>query len=161
MDKQSLYSKTMRTKRDTLANLAAAARGMTGAGRAQAAVEMAIILPIVLMVLVVGIQYAVIGEAALALGQANFQAARYAAVNTSADQSTVQSYMVSIASPVISSSNGQYLTSTLSPTPPCTFGSTVTVSVTYNASHLVALPNPFLGIRFPTSLSSSESAFCE
>jgi hypothetical protein len=26
---------------------------------------------------------------------------------------------------------------------------------------LLALPNPFLGIRFPTTLTSSESAFCE
>ncbi|HVA77697.1 MAG TPA: TadE family protein [Candidatus Binataceae bacterium] len=154
-------TKSPRTKRRRLVDYVTAARRMTGAGRAQAAVEMAIILPIALVVLVVGIQYAIIGEAALALGQANFQGARYAAVNTSANQSTVQSYMVSVASPLISASNGQYLTSTLNPTPPCAFGSTVTVSLTYNASHLVALPNPFLGISFPKTLSSSESAFCE
>jgi Flp pilus assembly protein TadG len=148
-------------KRRKLADFVTPARWMAAASRAQAAVEMAIILPVALIVLVVGIQFAIIGEAALALGQANFQGARYAAVNTGASQSTVQSYIVSVASPVISASNGQYLTSTLNPAPPCTFGSTVTVSVTYDATHLVALPNPFLGISFPTKLSSTESAFCE
>jgi hypothetical protein len=35
------------------------------------------------------------------------------------------------------------------------------VSVTFDANHLVALPNPFFGIQFPTSLTNSESAFCE
>jgi Flp pilus assembly protein TadG len=127
----------------------------------QAAVELALIMPIVLFVLLLGIQYAIIGTAALGLGQANYQGARYAATNTSASQSAVQSYMVSVASPLVSAGSGQYLSSSLSGAPPCTFGNTVTVSVTLDIRHLVALPNPFFGIPFPTSLTNSTSAFCE
>jgi hypothetical protein len=124
-------------------------------------VELALITPIVLFVMLLGVQYAIIGTAALGLGQANYQAARYAATNPTASQSAIQSYMVSVASPIISAGSGKYLSSSLSPAPPCTFGSTVTVSVTFDANHLVALPNPFFGIQFPTSLTNSESAFCE
>jgi Flp pilus assembly protein TadG len=136
-------------------------RRLKHAGRAQSVVEFAIALPIILITLLVGIQFAIIGEAALALGQANYQGARYAAVNGTATQSQVNSYMLSVASPTISANNGAYLTTNLSPAPPCTFGTAVTVSVSYNASNLLALPNPFLGISFPTTLTSTESAFCE
>jgi Flp pilus assembly protein TadG len=124
-------------------------------------VEFAFALPILLVTLLVGIQFAIIGEAALALGQVNYQGARYAAVNTSATQDAVKTYMLSVASPTISANGGTYLTSTVSPAPPCTYGSSVTVSVSFNAQSLLTLPNPFLGITFPTTLTSSESAFCE
>ena len=124
-------------------------------------VEFALLVPIMSIVLMVGLQFALVGMAAMALGQANYQGARYAAVNPSASQSAVQSYMLSVASPIITVKSGKYLGSTLSPTPPCPFGSAVTVSVTFDTTHLLVLPNPFLGVRFPTSLSSSESAFCE
>ena len=151
-----------------LAEIAMPKRRLRGASPAQAAVEFAFAVPIVSVMLVVGIQFAIIGAAALALGQANYQGARYAAVNTSANQTAVQNYMLSVASPMISANSGSYLTATLSPAPPCAFGSQVTVSVTYDVSHLLALPNPFLkipplfpGISFPTSLTNSESAFCE
>ena len=136
-------------------------RRLRGGSNAQSAVEFAFALPIVLITLVVGIQFAIIGEAALALGQVNYQGARYAAVNTGADQTAVKTYMLSVASPTISANSGTYLTATLSPAPPCVFGSSVTVSLSYDAAHLLALPNPFLGINFPTTLTSSESAFCE
>ncbi len=124
-------------------------------------VEFALLVPIMSIVLMVGLQFALVGMAAMALGQANYQGARYAAVNPSASQSAVQSYMLSVASPIITVKSGKYLGSTLSPTPPCPFGSAVTVSVTFDTTHLLVLPNPFLGVRFATSLSSSESAFCE
>ena len=129
--------------------------------RGQATVELALITPIVLFLMLVGIQFAIIGLAALGLGQVNYQGARYAATNTSATSANIQTYMVTVASPMISANSGSYLTSTVSPTPPCTFGSTITVSVTFNAAHLLALPNPFFGINFPTSLTNSETAFCE
>jgi Flp pilus assembly protein TadG len=136
-------------------------RRLAGAGRAQAAAEFAIILTVALIVLVVGVQFAIIGEAALALGQVNYQGARYAAINPSATQAQVKTYMLSVASPTIAANSGSYLTTTLSPAPPCAFGATVTVGTSFNAAHLVALPNPFLGISFPTTLTNSESAFCE
>ncbi len=127
----------------------------------QASVELALIVPLLTIVMVLGIQFAIIGTASLSLGQMNYQGARYAAVNTSATESDVKTYMLSVSSPVISAGGGKYLTATLTPAPPCSFGASVTVSVTFDTSHLVVLPNPFLGISFPTSLSSSESAFCE
>ncbi len=134
----------------------------SGMGRAQAAVEFALIAPIVILLLVVGVQLAVIGDAALGLGQVDYQGARYAAVNPSYTQSQIQSYMISVASPLIGANNGSYLTTTMSPAPPCAFGSTVTVAVSFDISHLVMVPNPFLGIiSFPTTLTNSESAFCE
>jgi Flp pilus assembly protein TadG len=141
--------------------IAALVRRIRGSSRAQSAVELAIVLPVVLVGLVVGVQFAIIGEAALALAQVNYQGARYAAVYTTATPDAVNSYMLSVASPTISASGGKYLTSSLSPTPPCTYGSAITVSLTFDANHLLALPNPFLGISFPTTLTSSESAFCE
>lgn len=131
------------------------------ASRAQAAVELALILPVVLILLLVGVQLALIGDAALGLGQVDYQGARYAAVNPASDQSAVQSYMLSVASPIIAANSGQYLTTTISPAPPCAFGSSVTVSVSFDIGHLVLLPNPFLGISFPTKLTNSQSAFCE
>jgi len=154
-----------RSSRDTLQIVIAKsdsirARRGDGVNRGQASVELALITPVVLFMMLIGIQYSIIGLAVLGLGQANYQGARYAATNPSASQSAVQTYMVSVASPIISAASGQYLTSTVSPTP-CTFGSTVTVSVSFSASHLVVLPNPFLGIAFPTTLTNSESAFCE
>jgi Flp pilus assembly protein TadG len=137
-------------------------RAAAGAGRGQAAVEFALIAPVLMVVLLVGVQFAIIGDAALGLGQVDYQGARYAAINPSASQLDVQSYMVSAASPLIAANGGAYLTTTLSPAPPCSFGNTVTVAVSFDISHLVVLPNPFLGIvSFPTSLSNSESAFCE
>jgi Flp pilus assembly protein TadG len=136
------------------------ARFRKTASRGQALVEMGLIMPVVLFVMLIGIQYAIIGLALLGLGQANYQGARYAAVNSAATSDSVKSYMVSVASPIIGSSSGQYLSSSVNSLP-CTFGGSVTVSVTFNASHLIVLPNPFFGIPFPTTLSNSETAFCE
>ena len=151
-----------RSTRKCYVNPTGRKRGLAGLGRAQAAIEFALIAPLVAMLLVVGVQFAIIGAAALGLGQANYQAARYAAVNPSASKSAVQSFMISAASPLIAANNGPYLTTNMSPAPPCNFGSTVTVSVTFDLAHLVMLPNPFLGvIKFPTTLNSSESALCE
>jgi Flp pilus assembly protein TadG len=152
--------------RGYLSKVAALVCRLRSAGRAQSAVEFAIALPLLLITLLVGIQYAIIGEAALALGQVNYQGARYASLNTTANQSAVQAYMLSVASPTIAANSGAYLSSNLSPTPPCTSGSTITVSVTFDANHLLVLPStftlPFIGsISFPTTLTSSESALCE
>jgi Flp pilus assembly protein TadG len=136
-------------------------RWLRASGRAQSAVELAFVLPVLLTVLVVGVQFAIIGAASLALGQVNYQGARYAAINASATGDAVKTYMLSVASSTIAANGGSYLTSSVSPTPPCAFGTAVTVTLSYDAAHLLALPNPFLGISFPTTLTSSESAFCE
>ena len=129
--------------------------------RAQAAVEFAFLTILVIFLLIVGVQFAMIGNAALALGQMNYQGARYAAVNPNADQTAVTSYMVSVGSPTVTTNNGANLTVTLTPNTARTFGQPVTVSVVFNAASLVVLPNPFFGISFPTQLQSTETAMTE
>ncbi len=130
--------------------------------RAQATVELALIAPIAIVLMLVGVQYAILGVAALGLGQADYQAARWAAVNTSAGQSGVSSYVLSQASPIITANNGQYLTVSVNSASPCTFGNSVSVALTFDLNHLVVLPNPFMGmVTFPSSISNTESAMCE
>lgn len=157
---------------------ARATRG--GLIRGQAALEFALVLSVGLMILVVAVQMALIGETVLALGQVNYQGARYAAVHQCATASDVAAYMVSVASPTLVGSNcGANMTVTLTDvygtnsssgscgTPGCegtprTFGSQVTVSVAYTIpSSQMFLPNPFLGISFPTQLSSTEASMSE
>ena len=163
-----------------LAMVGAFVRRMEGGSSAQSVVEFAFALPVVLVTLLVGIQFAIIGEAYLALGQVNYQGARYAAIHQCATASDVAAYMTSVASPTLVGSNcGANMIVTLTDvygtnsapgscgSPGCegtarTFGSQVTVSVLFNipASQMF-LPNPFLGISFPTTLSSTEAAMSE
>jgi hypothetical protein len=159
--------------------------------RGQAAVEFALVAIVAMIVLFVAIQMAVIGQAALALGQMNYQGARFAAVNTCAVPQDVADYMGVVGSPTITTPNncGQSLSvslyyggalvgkvtpskcsGTVTPTTGCAtprqFGNAVQVNVTFNASSLIFLStsksNPnFLGIPFPTQLSSIETAMTE
>lgn len=82
-------------------------RNVPGGGKlafsGQAMVEFALVLFIAMIVLFVAIQMAFIGQAALALGQMNYQAARYAAVNPTFGCSTVASYMQSNGAPTVAS----------------------------------------------------------
>lgn len=132
-----------------------------------------------MIVLLVAIQMALIGETALALGQVNYQGARYAALHQCATASDVAAYMTSVASPTLAVSCGANMTITLTDingtnsatgncaTPGCagtprTFGSQVTIRVSFNIPPAqFFLPNPFLGITFPTNLSSTEAAMSE
>jgi hypothetical protein len=67
----------------------------------QAMVEFALVLFVAMIVLFVAIQMAFIGQTALALGQLNYQATRYAAVNPSYSCSQVSSYMSSNGAPTV------------------------------------------------------------
>lgn len=67
----------------------------------QAMVEFALVLFVAMIVLFVAIQMAFIGQTALALGQLNYQAARYAAVNPTYSCSQVASYMSSNGAPSV------------------------------------------------------------
>jgi len=155
--------------------------------RGQAMVEFALVLFVALIVLFVAIQMAFIGQAALALGQMNYQGARFAAVNQCATTADVASYMVADGSPTITRGCGSQLTVTVkdngttltagtascsgwtAPTTcasPRSFGDSIQVSVTFNTSSIIFLSknttNPnFLGIPFPTQLSSQETAMSE
>jgi hypothetical protein len=117
----------------------------------------------------VGIQFALIGDCALAVTQLSYVGARYASVHptyqltSSSGGSDVESYMLSVASPTIMSNSGNDLTISM-PTPcPTTnsFSNPVTISVQYNLTSKIFLPNPFLGISFPTTVQSTQTAFCE
>jgi uncharacterized protein (UPF0333 family) len=130
--------------------------------RGQAAVETAFSITILAFVMVLAIQFALLGSAMLALNQITYQGARYAAVNQSADQSTVYNYMVQYGSPTITSNGGANLSVSLNPsTTPRSSFSTVTVSSTLNANSFIFIPNPFLGVSLPTSLTATESAMVE
>lgn len=151
-----------------------------GLRHGQAALEFALVLSVGLMIMVVAIQMALVGETALALGQINYQGARYAAIHQCATATDVAAYMTSVASPTLAGSNcGANLNVTLtdiygsSSSPgscaipgcagtPRTFGSQVKITVVYTIpSSQMFLPNPFLGIAFPTTLSSTEAAMSE
>src|SRR5690349_19953946 len=69
--------------------------------KGQAMVEFALVLFVALIVLFVAIQMAFIGQAALALGQLNYQAARYAAVNPTFSCGQIATYMSSNGSPTV------------------------------------------------------------
>lgn len=146
--------------------------------KGQAAVEFALVLVIAMIVLFVAIQMALIGQAALALGQVNYQGARFAAVNPSDTCDQIASYMQSVASPTITkngftcgtncntASTGVTVCMTCPGVSggcqtPRAFGSSVEIDLAYDASAQLVLPNPFLGVHFPTSLYSQETAMVE
>jgi hypothetical protein len=106
------------------------------------------------------VQVALIGGSALAVNQAAIACVRYAAVNPSANQSSVNTYLKTIASPLINDSNLQ--TITLAPTAtPRTTGSAVSVTVVYTLSNKLFLSTSVLGITFPTQLSVEMSMTSE
>jgi hypothetical protein len=134
---------------------------------------------------------AFIGQAALALGQMNYQGARYAAVNPTFDCSSVAPYMAAVGSPTVTRHGvtcSSSCTSTSGPTASpgqgvqvcmvctlavggtdCTkrnFGDSVQVRLAFDATSVIFLSsnttNPnFFGIPFPTQLTSTETAMSE
>lgn len=152
----------------------------------QAAVEFALVLTVAMIVLFVAVQLALIGQAALALGQMNYQGARWAAVNPCATASDIATYMVSVGSPTITKNCGANLSISVDsiagsptcpvpsplPSPPGTcaspraFSTPVVVQVHYSVTSsdkggVLVLPQNFLGIPFPTTLNSTETAMSE
>jgi Flp pilus assembly protein TadG len=123
----------------------------------QSMVEFAVILPLFLVMTVILIQFLLVGAVAFAVNQAVASCARYAALNDTYGQSTLNSYLQSVASPLI---NDKYLaTIGVSPsTVPRTSGSSVTVTVSYNLSgNKLVLGSSVLGFAFPTTLAISET----
>jgi Flp pilus assembly protein TadG len=136
--------------------------------RGQAMVEFAMIAVVAILVLFLGIQFALLGQAALAVGQLAYQGARYASINPSASSSTIINTMrTQFASPTIANSDNKILAITVTPDAsagtPRTFQSTVTVSVTLDPAkqNLILLPNPFFGISFSSKISSTQSAMVD
>jgi hypothetical protein len=176
--------------------------------KGQAAVEFALISVVAMIVLFVAVQLALIGEDALALGQMNYQGARWAAVNTCATDDQILNYILVSGSPSVTQSGGScgtYLTMSITDTQGagpastrtdstttssfCTtqpgnssgcattaarsFGTQVTIKLTFGlnkAIFLLGTNNPdftgartqsWLGLNFPTQLTSTETAMAE
>src|ERR1700719_839869 len=87
--------------------------------KGQAAVEFALISVVAMIVLFVAVQLALIGEDALALGQMNYQGARWAAVNTCVTDAQIMQFILSSGSPSVTQSGGScgtYLTMNITDT---------------------------------------------
>ncbi len=165
------------------AKLANGLRGsrMTRSGLGQSAVEFALIAPVALVLMIVGVQYAIIGQAALAVSQGASAIARYASVNPgtvggSSGNGSITlngSAMQQLLSPTICGGSCSDLTATITSissttgTPntagnPPTFGDRLTINLSYNATSKIVLPSTtLLGITFPTTLAGSAAQLYE
>lgn len=147
--------------------------------RGQSLVEFALTLTLLFIVLLVGVQFALIGQAALSLSQGASAIARYAAVYEPQGKigatysGSPNSDMQNLLSSSILTNSGSDLTVTINSYKGGTASTPATdpmqpsidraiVTLSYNASSKIVLPNPFLGlITFPTSLSASDSELYE
>jgi len=145
----------------------------------QAMMEFAGLLPVAMVILFVAIQFAVLGRDSLALGQANYQAARWATSQNSAAQcSDIATYISSAAPANIQAVISKYGISCDGTTPngvsislscpanpsACTSGTNrspgteVKLTLTMSTRSDIFLTNPFLGVPLPQTLNSTESA---
>lgn len=153
--------------------------------RGQSAVEFALISVFVLAVMVLGIQYAIIGQAAVAVSQGSAALARYAATNMGAlgtNNGTVKASSLSasvqaLLSQSILTNGGNDLTITVTTNTntgavetgtPQGQSDQLIVSLSYNTTSKIALPNPFLampplfpGIPLPSTVAASDSQMYE
>lgn len=142
--------------------------------RGQSMVEFAMIAPLFFIVIIVGVQYAYIGQAALALSQGASAIARYAAVNpgsvNSGNASALPNAIQQMLSPTILSNSGSDLTVTVtsnsgtsnSTTTTPGYGDTCVISLSYVATSKIFLPNQFFGIPlFPSNLGAQDSELYE
>jgi hypothetical protein len=146
-------------------------------------VEFALGLVVAMIVLFLGIQLAVIGRDAMALGQFSYQAARWAAAPTNGQQDcsglvsyinsddvapeAIQLLMNSGGGITCSGSSGASGAVTVSMTcsnGDCTqraAGDNIQISMTANIEHDLFLGTSFLGISFPTTVSAQTSALTQ
>jgi hypothetical protein len=145
--------------------------------RGQSAVEFALISTVAMMVMLVGVQFALIGQAALAVSQGSAALARYTAVNPGAlgtsNGSVAGGSLPTAAKNLLSSSIGtnswgdltvtiaSYTGTTAVTTSSPGYTDRLVLSMSYTATSKIALPNPFFGISFPSSLTASSSQMYE
>jgi len=149
-------------------------RGLISKG--QSMVEFALISSVAMMVMMIGVQFALIGQAALAVSQGASALARYAAVNPGAlgtngtvTVTTGSAPAQLLSSSILTGTNNSDLTVTIASYTGTTTTTTsspgytdrVLITVSYSAAGKIALPNPFFGIHFPTTLASSDSQMYE
>jgi Flp pilus assembly protein TadG len=148
------------------------------ASRGQSAVEFAMGATVALAVMLIGIQFAIIGQAALAVSQGASALARYVAVNPgslgTSNGSVSGSALPAAAQNLLSSSiltnSGNDLTVTIASYTGTTTTTTnspqytdrVVIGMSYNAAKKIVLPSStLLGISFPTTLTASDSQMYE
>jgi Flp pilus assembly protein TadG len=138
-------------------------------------VEFAMGATLTLVVMLVGVQFAIIGQAALALSQGASTLARYAAVHpgtvSSGTGSSLPTPAQQLLSPTILTSSGSDLTVTVTSLKPDGTPETgtpiqgqdqVIINLSYNVAQKVALPtSTLLGLSFPTNLTASDSQLYE
>jgi Flp pilus assembly protein TadG len=141
-------------------------------GRGQSTVEFALMATLSLLVLVVGVQFALIGQSALAVSQGSSALARYAAVNPGAlgtynGTATLNTAATNLLSPTILSGltvtvNSYQGTTSTETGAPIAAQDRVVISMSYNAASRIFLPSStLLGVSFPTTLTASESQLYE
>jgi len=138
-------------------------------------VEFALGASLTLVLMLVGVQFAIIGQAALALNQGASTLARYAAVHpgtvSSGTGGSLPSPAQQLLSPTILTGSGNDLTVTVSSLKPDGTTETgtpiqgqdqVIIGLSYNATKKVVFPSStLLGITFPTTLTASDSQLYE
>jgi len=137
-------------------------------------VEFALISSVALMVMLVGVQFAMIGQAALAVSQGASALARYAAVNpgtmgTNGTVSLTTAEKQLLSSSILTNNGGDltvtiasYTGTTTTTTSSPGYTDRAVINISYSATSKIALPNPFLGlITFPTTLSATDSQMYE
>lgn len=147
--------------------------------RGQSAVEFAMVAVLALTIMLVGVQFAMLGQAALAVSQGSSAIARYASVNEStipalsSFSGVPNTAMQALLSPSILTNGGNDLTVTIVSytgtattitTTPVSLQDRLTVTLSYNAvtGNKIVLPNPFLGlVTFPPTLSAQDSQLYE
>jgi Flp pilus assembly protein TadG len=152
--------------------------------RGQSAVEFALISVLALAVMLIGIQYALIGQAAVAVSQGSSALARYVASNPnslgtnngSVKGSTLPVGVKQLLSSSILTNGGDDLTITVASTTgtgaaetnPPVQGDQLLLSLSYVTTSKLAVPNPFLavpplfpGITFPGTVGASNSQMYE
>ena len=152
--------------------------------RGQSAVEFALISVLALAVMLIGIQYAMIGQAAVAVSQGSSALARYAASNPgklgtnngSVKGSALPVGVKQLLSQSILTNGGDDLTINVTTTTgtgapetnPPVQGDQLLLSLSYVTTSKLAVPNPFLaipplfpGISFPGTVAASNSQMYE
>jgi Flp pilus assembly protein TadG len=140
-------------------------------------VEFALISAVALAVMLVGIQFALIGQAALAISQGASALARYAAVNpgTMGPNSSVKANALPTAaqqllsSSILTNSGGDltvtvasYTGTTTTTTSTPGYTDRAVISMSYVTTSKIFLPSTtLLGITFPATLSASDSQMYE
>jgi len=110
-----------------------------------------------LVVIIVGIEGAVLGQRSYALTQLAYQGARYAAVNPAYDPTTISNYVRQIAPAQIDQNSGAQLKVNVSPTSiPRVTGTPVTVTITYTFPHPLSFSPALLGLSFPSKISATD-----